>query len=178
MTLDTIQVKNANRMMIQAKAHDEGVDLAFADGCRGLIRFADVPEIGSLSNLDGLELPNPYELVLRNRQGETVELPWDFARACCDPSYKARIGEVAAAGRSSLAKRIRLLRESAGKTQQDLAAGARIGRVTLVRIESGEWSPRYQTLLALANALGCAPAELLGTVENAEILEPPGGLER
>ena len=35
-------------------------------------------------------------------------------------------------------------------TQQQLANAAGIGRVTLVRIESGSYSPRFHTLDALA----------------------------
>lgn len=48
-------------------------------------------------------------------------------------------------------------------TQEHLAAAAGIGRVTLVRIERGEQSPRYGTLVALAEALGCPMATLLET---------------
>ena len=68
---------------------------------------------------------------------------------------------MAASGRSSLAERIRQLRGSARMTQDRLASAAGIGRITLVRIEKGERSPRYETLVALATALGRAPAELL-----------------
>lgn len=46
-------------------------------------------------------------------------------------------------------------------TQERLASEAGIGRVTLVRIENGEQSPRYETLVALAEALKRPPAELL-----------------
>ena len=156
-----ILVKNADRMMTRARASDQGIELAFADGCTSLITFADIPEIGSLSNLDDMELPNPYEVVLRNRRGESGELPWDFARHYCDPAYRPRVEEVATAGRASLGDRIRRLRESEGMTQEQLAEAAGIGRVTLVRIENGGRSPRYATLTALAKALGRAPADLL-----------------
>ena len=156
-----VHVKNADRMMTRAKASDRGIELAFADGCTGTISFGDIPEIGSLSNLDDMELPNPYEVVLRNRRGATVELPWDFARHYCDPSYRPRIERVAATGRSSLGDRIRRLRESQRMTQEELAKAAGIGRVTLVRIENGGRSPRYATLMALAKALDHAPADLL-----------------
>lgn len=161
MTRLAVHVKNADRMMTQAKASEQGIELAFADGCAGTISFGDIPEIGSLSNLDNMDLPNPYQVVLRSRRGETVELPWDFARHYCDPSYRPRIQSVAAAGRSSLGDRIRRLREAQGMTQEELAKAAGIGRVTLVRIETGDRSPRYATLMALAKALGRATADLL-----------------
>ena len=46
-------------------------------------------------------------------------------------------------------------------TQERLAEAAEIGRVTLVRIESGEQSPRFETLSALADALRRPTTELL-----------------
>ena len=46
-------------------------------------------------------------------------------------------------------------------TQAELSSNAGIGRVTLVRIENGEQSPRYETLIALSRALGRPLVELL-----------------
>lgn len=147
--------------MTRARAVQLGFDLAFADGRKGLIPFADVPEMGTLSNLAEIELPNPYAVILRNAQGESVELPWDLARHYCDAAYRPRVEAVATAGKQSLGGRIRQLREAAGLTQEELATHAGIGRVTLVRIERGEQSPRYDTLVALAAALGHPLAPLL-----------------
>ena len=64
-------------------------------------------------------------------------------------------------GRRTLGGRIRQLRESAGLTQVALAELADIGRVTPVRLEKGEQSPKYKTLDAIATALGIAVPELL-----------------
>ena len=72
---------------------------------------------------------------------------------------------VALAGRQSIGVKIRQLRESAGLTQEALAQAAGIGRVTLVRIEKGEQSPRYETLVALARALGQPIQELVAGEE-------------
>lgn len=96
-----------------------------------------------------------------SRSGATAEIPWDFARHYCDPSYRPRVETVAAAGRQSIGSRIRSLREAARMTQEELSSRAGIGRVTLVRIEKGEQSPRYETLVALSRALGIPLAELL-----------------
>ena len=46
-------------------------------------------------------------------------------------------------------------------TQQALASAADIGRVTLVRIESGEQTPKYQTLSAIAQVLKKTIGEIL-----------------
>ncbi|MBM3942763.1 MAG: helix-turn-helix transcriptional regulator [SAR202 cluster bacterium] len=64
-------------------------------------------------------------------------------------------------GQQRLGARVRELREASGITQATLAAAAGIGRVTLVRIENGEQSPRYETLVALARVLGCQMGELV-----------------
>ena len=59
------------------------------------------------------------------------------------------------------------MRKFAGLTQKYLANGANIGRVTLVRIENGEQSPRYETIVALAQALGRPIQHLLVSEHDA-----------
>ncbi len=108
-----------------------------------------------------LELPNPYEMVLQAAGGESVEIPWDFARHYCDPSYRPTVEATAALGSRTVGERVRRFRESAGLTQEELARAAHIGRVTLVRLENGEQSPRFRTLKAVAEALGMDTADLL-----------------
>lgn len=147
------QVRNAERMMTQATAGHNGIAITFADGCIGIIPFQAVPEIGKRSEITGIELPDPYQVHIRTSGNELVELPWDFARHYCDPAYRDRVEAVASEGRQSLGERIRAIRESVGMTQAELARSAGIGRVTAVRIEGGEQSPRYETLVAIAKAL-------------------------
>ena len=159
--MGAVLVRNADRMMTAATPKRNGIHLTFADGRSGLVPFADLPEVGDLSNFESMELPNPYTIVVTSRKGATAEIPWDFARQYCDPSYRPRVEAVAVAGRQSLGKRIRGLREAAGITQEELASSAGIGRVTLIRIEKGEQSPRYETLVTLARALARPLAELL-----------------
>ena len=154
-------VKNAERMMTHAEVTTEGIELTFADGCKGVIPFLDIPEVGNPSNLMSIELPNPYQITIHGSEGEPVELPWDFVRHYCDVSYQPRVERVAIAGMKSLGKRIRTIREAAGMTQAELAAAAGIGRVTEVRIEKGEQSPRYETLMAIAQALRRPIADLI-----------------
>ncbi len=161
MSLIVARVKNAERMMTHAAAMNDGIEMTFADGCKGIIPFSDIPEIGDPSSLTGIELPNPYQVNIRGSKGETAELPWDFVRHYCDSSYQPRVEAVAAAGMQSLGKRLRAIRETAGMTQSELATSAGIGRVTEVRIENGEQSPRYETLLAIARALKRPVEDLL-----------------
>jgi putative transcriptional regulator len=82
-----------------------------------------------------------------------VELPWDFVRHYCDRNYRPRMEMIAAEGRQVLGTRVRALREAAGLTQESLARAAGIGRVTLVRLESGKHTPKISTLAAIAQIL-------------------------
>ena len=88
-------------------------------------------------------------------------MPWDFARHYCDAAYRPAIEAIAMQGRRTLGERIRGFRESAGLTQAALAQAANIGRVTLVRLEKGEQSPRFKTLDAIAKALSRHTTALL-----------------
>ena len=106
-------------------------------------------------------MPNPYEMILITALGDRVEIPWDFARHYCDQSYRPTIEAIAIQGRRTLGERIRGFRESAGLTQEALARSADIGRVTLVRLENGEQTPRSRTLEAIARALGQRVQDLL-----------------
>ncbi len=159
--MEAVLVKNANRMMTMASLLEDGIELSFADGSKGLIPYADVPEIRERAAVSGLELPNPYEMVVETAHGEKVEIPWDFARHYCDASYRPTIEAIAMRGSQTVGLRIRQFRESAGLTQKGLAHAADIGRVTLVRLEKGEQTPRFKTLDAIAKALGIRVAELL-----------------
>ena len=159
--MGTVLVKNANRMMTAATLLDDGIELGFADGVKGLIPYAEVPEVKTREGISGLELPNPYEMVLQTAGGESVEIPWDFARHYCDATYRPTIEAIAALGRQTIGERVRRYRESAGLTQEALARAAAIGRVTLVRLEKGEQSPRFKTLNSVAGALGMEASDLL-----------------
>ena len=159
--MEATLVKNADRMMLSAILLDEGIELTFADGCTGLIPFSALPEVADGRGACQLELPNPYELVVFTVDGESVEIPWDFARHYCDRTYRPRVEAVARHGRRSLGQRMRGLRDEARLTQEELAGRASIGRVTLARIENGQQSPRFKTLVAIAGALGLAVDHLL-----------------
>ena len=42
--MDVVLVRNANQTVTTANLSDEGIELRFADGFKGLIPYADVPE--------------------------------------------------------------------------------------------------------------------------------------
>ena len=159
--MDVVLVKNANHMMTAASLLDNGIELSFADGHKGLIPYDEVHAVKTRQGISGLELPNPYEMVLQTAEGENVEIPWEFARHYCDASYRPTIEVIAALGRQTIGEKVRRFRELAGLTQVALARAADIGRVTLVRLENGEQSPRFKTLKAVADALDMEPSDLL-----------------
>ena len=159
--MDAVLVRNADRMMMVATMVADGVQLSFADGCKGMIPYSDLDEIDDAADLSGIELPNPYEMILNRVNGEHIEIPWDFARHYCDESYRPTVEAIAMRGRRTLGERLRALRDSAGLTQEELARAANIGRVTLVRLENGEQTPRVKTLTAIAEALGKRVSDLL-----------------
>ena len=157
----TTLVKNADRMMSSASVLEEGIELTFVDRCSGLIPFGDLPEVAAGGGLKDLELPTPYEMILITAVGDRSEIPWDFARHYCDPTYRPRIEAQARQARESLGGRIRDFRETASLTQAELSTRAGIGRVTLTRVEKGEHSPRTETLTAIARALGVEVEDLI-----------------
>ncbi len=159
--MDAVLVKNADRMMMVANIVANGVQLSFADGCKGMIPYSDIDEISDATDLSSLELPNPYQMILNTVNGEHIEIPWDFARHYCDESYRSTVEAIAMHGRRTLGERLRTLRDSAGLTQEQLARAANIGRVTLVRIENGEQTPRVKTLAAIAETLGKRVSDVL-----------------
>ena len=67
--MDAVLVKNANRMMTTARLLDDGIELCFADGFKGLIPYGEVPKVKDRQGISGLELPNPYEMVLQTAGG-------------------------------------------------------------------------------------------------------------
>ncbi len=154
-------VNRADRMMLSAVPLEEGIELTFADGQKGLIPITDLPEVAAAGGLARIELPNPYEIALVMANGEQTEIPWDFARHYCDGLYRPQVEVISRQGRKSLGSRLRELREAAGLTQERLAERSGIGRVTLVRIEQGEQSPRFKTLTALSGALGLPVDDIL-----------------
>jgi hypothetical protein len=104
-------------MMTVAAAGEEGIRVTFADRPIGTIPFRDISEVGGLSGVKSIELPNPYELVVTDSGGAEHQIPWDFARHYCDRAYRPRVEVVAERGRLSLGERVREMRTAAGMTQ-------------------------------------------------------------
>ena len=148
-------------MMTSATLTQAGLEVTFADGRHGVVPLDAVFDSEQVPAIEDLRIPNPFVVQIVLQSQEVVEIPWDFARHYCDPAYAARTEQGRDAGQAILGRRIQRLRQAIGLSQEGLARRAGVGRVTLARLEKGERSPQYETLLALSKALGVGLAEFL-----------------
>ena len=153
MKYTSVIVKNAERMMLSANITKQGLEIAFADSRNALIPFEDLDIRDASKEISAIDLPNPYEVVLRLKNGKSDEIPGDFARDYCDREFSRKTATAAAPARELLGERIRNARVKARLTQEELASRSGLGRVTLARIELGHQSPRFETLTCIAESL-------------------------
>ena len=62
--MDAVLVRNANRMMLSAALLEDGLGLTFADGCREVVPFVDLPEVGGVRGSPSWSCRTPYEMIL------------------------------------------------------------------------------------------------------------------
>lgn len=170
MSTKIVKLSQAKQMMtyLEIDKEESRILVRFADGKEGWVPIKDIegdsPE--NRLNLDKVALPNPHEIEIETQEGETIKVPWDFARHYCDTSYKAKEIEQRDEGRSILGERIVSIRKKQGLTQEELSDLADVGRVTISRIENGEQSPRYITLEKIAQALDVYLSQLTSEGHN------------
>jgi DNA-binding XRE family transcriptional regulator len=154
-------------MMTTATLTQSGLEVTFADGRHGIIPTDAVFGNDQVPAVEDLKIPNPFVIQIVLQNGEIVEIPWDFARHYCDPTYAVRVEQKRDAGQAMLGKRVQKLRSARNLSQEGLARRAGVGRMTLARLERGQQSPRHETLVALGKALGIGLTELLLDQPNA-----------
>jgi transcriptional regulator with XRE-family HTH domain len=77
------------------------------------------------------------------------------------------------------AARLKRLREEAGLSQAELAAAAGMNRFGVAKLEQGQRSPAWETVLALARALGVSCEAFVGEAnEGAGAAGKPPGAAR
>jgi transcriptional regulator with XRE-family HTH domain len=80
--------------------------------------------------------------------------------------------------KKALSQRIKALREAAGLSQQDVAQRGELSLSLVAKLEQGKKAdPRASTILALAQALGVKPGQLLDDLFAAPAPPPPVSLE-
>ena len=57
--IDAVLARNANRMMTVASLLEDGIELSFADGAKGLIPYSELPEIGGRAALSAPGVAQP-----------------------------------------------------------------------------------------------------------------------
>ena len=152
--MQVTKVQNANRMMISIEPSREGLNVSFADGLVSSVPWDSIREVHNQADVHSIELDSPYQALIRTRQGEVAEIPWDFARHFGDQEYREHIDEIALRGQRTFAHRLRNLRRESDLSQQKLAELSGVGRVTIARIEAASQSPRLETIQRLAAAMG------------------------
>ena len=165
--MEAATVQNANRMMISAKPSAKGLKIAFADGVVSVVPWERVCQGGGASELASLSLDSPYLALARTVDGETVEIPWDFARHFGDAEYRKRADDWALRGQRKFAMRLRDRRRGAGLSQRQLAEMSGVGKATVARLETAAQSPRLDTIRRLAAALDSPIHALLTDMDDA-----------
>jgi len=151
-------VRGAERMVTGARLGEAGLVVRFADDREGVVPYG---ALGLHGQADHVVLPSPYVIELHLSDGAVEEVPWDFARHFVDPDYRGRSEASARRGRITFGRRLRMLGDRAGLTQAELARRAGVNRVTITRYETGEQTPRYRTLVSLAEGLELPVERLL-----------------
>ena len=161
------KIQNANRMMTSAQPSAKGLKIAFADGLVSVVPWERVCEGGGASELTSLSLDTPYLALAKTVGGETVEIPWDFARHFGDAEYRKRVDDLALQGQRKFAMRLRDRRRGAGLSQRQLAEMSGVGKATVARLETAAQSPRLETIRRLAAALDSPIHALLTDMDDA-----------
>jgi len=166
MSTKEVKLSQAEKMLTYLKIDTEArrIMVRFADGKEGWIPTEEIEKVSSEKqrlDLEEVNLPNPYEIEIGTIGGETITVPWDFARHYCDPRYKRQEMDNGDEGRAILGNRVASIREAKGMTQEELSETSGVGRVTISRIENGEQSPQYNTLEKLAEALGVEVSQFI-----------------
>ncbi len=135
----------------------------FADGAVASVPAHEIERAGKPVTLDlnTVRLPDPYVILVDNTEGETEEVPWDFFRRYCDAEFARSEREKGQLSLKALGARVRHYRELMGLSQEELARRAKIGRITLSRIENGRLYAQTKTLSKIARALKISLAELI-----------------
>src|SRR5258708_22435491 len=136
-------------MIISATLTQAGLEVTFADGRHGRIPTEVVFDDNQVPTVEDLKIPNAFVVQISLSNKEVMEIPWDFARHYCDPTYAVRVEQQKEVGQALLGRRIQRLRSALKLSQEGLARRARVNRMTLARLEKGEMSPRHETLRAL-----------------------------
>ncbi len=163
--IQTVELSQAYKLMTRVDIDHSRrlLRVWFADGAVAVVPVSEIEQAGGLTTLDlsTVKLSDPYVIMMKSVKGETEEIPWDFVRVYADEEFNRSEREKGQLSLKALGKRIRQLREQSGLSQEQLARKAKIGRITLSRIENGKLYARTKTLEKVARALGARMEDLI-----------------
>lgn len=102
-----------------------------------------------------------YAAIVVFAAGVKIDFPSDFVLHVCEPSYAYSKDKGRAI--SGVGGRIRQIREWRGLTLEMLAAKCGIAKPNLSRLENDKVTPKFETLRAIAAALGTHPVLLVSS---------------
>lgn len=163
--VQTVLLPQAHKLMVRVEV-DRARRLLrvwFADGSVATVPAREIEKAGKPVTLDlnTVRLCDPYVILIDNTDGGTEEVPWDFIRHYCDAEFARSEREKSHLSLKVLGTRVRHYRELAGLSQEQLAKKAKIGRITLSRIENGKLYAQTKTLSKIAAVFGIGLADLI-----------------
>ncbi|MCS6902846.1 MAG: helix-turn-helix domain-containing protein [Candidatus Bipolaricaulota bacterium] len=163
--VQTVLLPQAHKLMVRVEVDRARrlLRIWFADGAVAVVSAREIERAGRPVTLDlsTVRLSDPSVILIDNTDGETEEVPWDFIRHHCDAEFAHSERDKERLSRKALGARVRAYRERAGLSQEELARRAKIGRITLSRIENGKLYAHTRTLEKIAAALGIHLADLI-----------------
>lgn len=163
--VQTVLLPQAHKLMVRVE-----VDVArrllrvwFADGSVAVVPAREIEKAGRPVTLDlnTVRLSEPYVVLVDNTDDGTEEIPWDFIRHYCDAEFARSEREKYHLSLKALGTRVRHYRERAELSQEELARKAKVGRITISRIENGKLYAQTKTLTKIAEALNVDLADLI-----------------
>nr|BAL57737.1 DNA binding regulatory protein [uncultured Acetothermia bacterium]BAL59065.1 hypothetical protein HGMM_OP3C220 [Candidatus Acetothermum autotrophicum] len=165
--VQTVLLPHAHKMMVRVEV-DRARRLLrvwFADGVVATVPAREIEQAGRPVTLDltTVRLSDPSVILIDNTDGETEEIPWDFIRHYCDAQFARAERARDRLSLHALGAQVRSYRELKGLSQEELARKAKIGRITLSRIENGKLYAQTKTLSKIAAALEINLADLIAS---------------
>lgn len=147
--------------MTGVESSNDGLRVSFADGLVCFVPWKEIKEVRAPSDVLSMEIDDPYELIIRTRDGRVSEIPWDFARHFGDPEHRKRNAETARQGQAVFARRLRGLRYRCRLSRRDLAERSELDEATIEGLETAALAPKIEVIRKLAAAMRLPIEELV-----------------
>jgi DNA-binding XRE family transcriptional regulator len=143
--------------------------IQFGDGLERAVRWDDLPFARRLDfpPVAATAGPGGESVMLVDETGRDIEISAGSLRAFFDEECRSRLEAKDRDERKLVGARIRIVRESAGLSQEELSRRSGIAQESLSRIETGRRDPRLGTLQRLAKGLDLSLEQLMARLSAA-----------